>query len=491
MRINHALQSLINRSIARPNIGRCRFGRCAFFALTFFVMLFCAGCGDDSKPSDPVDPSEKYPGGETTNDLLLGSNAFTRDASNITNAHQLEFFAGNSFFNQPWVSAPASTANRDGLGPFFNARSCAACHFKDGRGRPPLEHDEPFVSMLIRLSVPGEDEHGGVLFDPNYGGQIQPFAIGEILPEATPRVTYQSVPGTYGDGTTYELLDPTYQFDNPNYGEFSPDLLFSARVAPQVIGLGLLESIPVSRLEELADPEDANGDGISGRINRVWNRIDEDITVGRFGWKAEEPSVRQQVAGAFLGDMGLTTPINPDNDCQEAQIDCIRAENGGEPEITPEIFEAIVTYSQLLAVPVRRNFDDPTVVRGRTVFRDLGCASCHTPDHTTGPNTKLPEVAGQRIWPYSDMLLHDMGEGLADGRPIFEASGSEWRTPPLWGLGLVEKVNQHDRLLHDGRARGFAEAILWHGGEAEPAKEAFRNADAQTREALIAFLHSL
>lgn len=454
------------------------------------LALVVAACGDDTL-HEPIDPSEKYPGGTTTNELLLGSNAFTRDVSNIGDKHALDFFAGNSFFNQAWVTAPSSTANRDGLGPMFNARSCAGCHFKDGRGRPPLTDDESFVSMLVRLSVPGEDAHGGPLPEPNYGGQLQPFAIHGVPPEATPRVSYTVEHGHYGDGEPYELLRPTYQFDDAAYGDFAEDVMFSPRVAPHVIGLGLLEAIPEARLRALEDPQDADGDGISGRVNIVWSKERETMTIGRFGWKAEEPTVAQQVAGAFLGDMGMTTEMNPTNDCTAAQLECLDAPHGGEPEITPTIFAKTVTYSRLLAVPVRRRFDAPDVIRGRAVFRELGCASCHTPGHVTGSDTILPEVANQKIWPYTDLLLHDMGPDLADGRPVFGASGSEWRTPPLWGLGLIQGVNGHDRLLHDGRARGFAEAILWHGGEAEASREAFRRETAARRADLLAFLRSL
>lgn len=463
-------------------------------ALLIGALLAAAGC-DESAPVDGPEPGEELPGGATTNTLLGGRNAFIRPAENITEAHEPWFYTGNSFFNQPWVEAPASTGRRDGLGPLFNANACAACHLRDGRGRPPETADEPFLGLLVRLSVPGVDAVGGPLPDPTYGGQLQPFALPGVPREGDPSVSEETITGTYGDGTPYTLARPIYdlRLNTADYGEAHADLRFSPRVAPAVIGLGLLEAIPVERLEALADPDDADGDGIRGRLNRVWDETAGAHAVGRFGWKAEQPTVRQQVAGAFLGDMGITTPIFGEQDCTAAQTDCLAAAPGAEdgaPEIDAETFEKVVLYSSLLAVPVRRSWTDPEVLRGKRLFGEMGCAACHTPSHVTGPHP-LPEVVDQLIWPYTDLLLHDMGPELADDRPVFEAGGADWRTPPLWGLGLVPAVNGHQRLLHDGRARGVAEAILWHGGEAEAARETFRLAPADARAAIVRFVESL
>jgi len=431
------------------------------------------------------------PGGETTNTLLLGSNAFTRPADNITEEHDLAFFTGNSFFNQSWVQAPASTDSRDGLGPLFNARSCAACHFKDGRGRPPLEDDEEFLGILLRLSIPGEGEHGAALPDPRYGGQLQPFAIAGVEPEGRPRVVYEELDGRYEDGERYELLVPRYEIEDWAYGQPDEDLRVSPRVAPTVIGLGLLEAIPSERLEELADPDDEDSDGISGRINRVPELESGDLAIGRFGWKAEQPSVLQQAAGAFLGDMGITTSLFPEQNCSEAESECADATGGGEPEIADDLLEKLATYSRLLGVPVRHDSEDPEVLRGKKLFIDVGCASCHVGRHETSEDAELVETRSQVIFPYTDLLLHDMGEDLSDDRPSFAAEGNEWRTPPLWGLGRYGDVNGHDRLLHDGRARGVAEAILWHGGEGEAARDAFAALEREERAALIRFVESL
>jgi CxxC motif-containing protein (DUF1111 family) len=462
------------------------------YALSLLLGLGLAGCysrGDDVVPPE-VDPAERLPGGATTNTFLFGSNAFTLPAANVSAEHESLFYVGNSFFNDNWVQAPSSTEARDGLGPLFNARSCAACHFKDGRGRPPLEADEAFVGLLLRLSVPGTGEHGEPLPEPNYGGQLQPYAIGDLAAEGTPRVRYEPVPGTYADGEAYELLVPTYTISNLSAGPLAEGTQISPRVAPATAGLGLLEAIPLERLEELADPDDADGDGISGRVNRVWDVLAGDFGAGRFGWKAEQPSVLQQSAGAFNGDIGITSTLFPGDDCRPDD-GCADAPNGGEPEIDGELLGRVDLYTRLLAIPERKHWDDDATKAGRRSFFATGCASCHVPSHTTGPAGVLSELENQLIWPYTDLLLHDMGEALDDGRPVFAADGREWRTPPLWGLRFYRAVNDHDRLLHDGRARGVAEAILWHGGEAEAAREAFRALPRDERARLVEFVESL
>lgn len=453
------------------------------------LLAAAAACSDPDLAT--VEPNEWLPGGATTNTVLLGVNAFTMPAANVTADHEGSFFTGNSFFNQSWVQAPSSTESRDGLGPLFNARSCAACHFKDGRGRPPLTDDEPFLGLLLRLSVPGPTGTGAPLPEPAYGEQLQPSAILGVPAEGTPRVRYREVPGSYLDGETYTLLEPSYTIEDLRYGALNPSTLLSPRVAPAVIGLGLLEGIPQARLELRADPDDADGDGISGRVNHVRDVATGQVVAGRFGWKAEQPSVRQQSAAAFVGDIGVTSSLFPRQDCTAAEAECQQALSGGDPEIADTLLDRVELYGRLLAVPVRERWQDREVLRGKKLFRDVGCAGCHVPRHETGTVADLPELSGQTIWPYTDLLLHDLGEALSDHRPSFEADGREWRTPPLWGLRLFRIVNGHDRLLHDGRARGVAEAILWHGGEADAAREAFRRLPAQDRTALVTFVESL
>lgn len=419
--------------------------------------------------SSLVEPGEWLPGGDTTNTLLLGRNAFLRPAENISPQNEAHFYSGNSFFNQAWVQAPASTTARDGLGPLFNARSCAGCHFQDGRGKPPTGDDPTaFEGLLLRLGTADGSP------DPIYGGQLQPFGIDGVPAEATQSATYEVIDGTYEDGTPYELLRPHYELTEFGYGEPSPDLGISPRIAPQMIGLGLLDAIDDARLDELADPDDADGDGVSG-----------ERAVGRFGWRAEQPTVRDQVAAAFLGDIGLSSPLLDGSGCTDAQPLCTAASGGGgDPEVQPVQFERVVTYSAMVAVPVRRNWDDPAVLAGKKLFGELGCASCHVARHVTG-DSEFEELSNQTIWPYTDLLLHDMGEDLADD------FSREWRTPPLWGIGLLPAVNKHQRLLHDGRARGVSEAILWHGGEAQRARDRFLTLSGEERDDLVEFVNSL
>jgi CxxC motif-containing protein (DUF1111 family) len=438
-----------------------------------------------------VDTGEGLPGGDTTNSLLFGANAFLPAAHNISLDNMLMFSAGNAFFNQAWTEAPSSNESRDGLGPLFNARSCSACHFKDGRGRPPLGDEVDFTSMLLRIGTGGLGPDGTPLPDPVYGDQLQPTGAGDVPGEGAPRVTYTAVAGEYADGTGYELSAPTYDIEAPSHGPLVADLRISPRVAPAMIGMGLLQAIPERRLDELADPDDADGDGISGRINRVWDVATQALAVGRFGWKAEQPSVRQQAAGAFIGDLGITSSVFPEQQCTEAELECQGALGGGDPEISDRLFERVVRYSELLAVPARSTFAEPNVLRGKARFGELGCGGCHTASHRTSDGAELAEVRDQLIWPYTDLLLHDMGDALSDRRPTYAASGNEWRTPPLWGLGHYGDVNRHDRLLHDGRARGVAEAILWHGGEAEATKQGFLELPAEDRLDLISFVESL
>lgn len=448
--------------------------------------LLASACGEVDEPA----LDEALAGGETTV-FESGARAFTLSARNLAPEHESAFFVGNSFFNKNWVTAPSSTTARDGLGPTFNAMSCSACHFKDGRGRPPLDDAEPMLSMLVRLSIPGEDEHGGPRPDPTYGGQLQPDAIEGVPAEGVVRVTWTELPGSYADGEPYSLRRPTLVFEQLAFGPASDELLTSPRVAPQMIGLGLLEALPEPTILALADEDDADGDGVSGRPNYVWDPIGEATVLGRFGWKANQPGLRQQNAGAFAGDIGITSSVHPDRDCPAPQVECASAAAGGEPELSEALLDDVTTYSRLLAVPARRDLDDPEVQAGRALFREFGCDACHVPMLVTGALAEFPEVSDQVIWPYTDLLLHDMGEGLADGRPDFEAEADEWRTPPLWGIGLFAVVNGHTFYLHDGRARNLAEALLWHGGEAEAAKQAFVEASASDRAALLRFLESL
>ena len=464
--------------------------RTNLFALGLLGLLGTLACAE--QPLAP-EPGEALAGGETTV-FDAGAHAFSLAARNLADEHETAFFVGNSFFNKNWVTAPSSTTARDGLGPTFNARSCSGCHFEDGRGRPPLDEDEPMLSMLVRLSIPGEGEQGQPLDEPNYGGQLQPDAIEGVPAEGRVIVHWAELPGSYADGEAYSLRVPTLEFVDLAFGPLADEVLTSPRVAQQMIGLGLLEALPEATILGFADPDDDDGDGISGRPNHVWDPITQASILGRFGWKANQAGLRQQTAGAFLGDIGISSSLHGEQNCPAPQLECAAAITGseaGSPELSEDLLADVTAYSRLLAVPARRDVDDPEVLAGREHFHAFGCADCHVPRLETGVLEGFPEVSNQVIWPYTDLLLHEMGEGLADGRPDFEAEGDEWRTPPLWGIGLFAIVNDHTFYLHDGRARDLAEALLWHGGEAEAAKQAFVEASASDRAALLRFLDSL
>jgi CxxC motif-containing protein (DUF1111 family) len=428
-------------------------------------------------------------GGDTTRPLETPE-AFSFQAANAPREHQRPFSFGNRLFNTNWVEAPASVKSFDGLGPLFNRVSCSGCHTKDGRGQPPETGQGPMDSMLFRVSIPGTGDHGGPKPVPGYGDQISERGIKDVLPEGRASLSYEDISGQYADGEDYRLRKPAYAIVDANYGALPLNILISPRVAPQMIGLGLLEAVPEQALLTLADPDDADKDGVSGRVNEVWDSKSNALAIGRFGWKAGQPDLINQNSAAANGDIGITSRFHATENCTEKQSACAAAISGGSPELSDEFLEKLTLYTATLAVPAQRKANDLAVMQGAKTFRDMGCAACHMPTLQSGPHA-LPELANQIFHPYTDLLLHDMGEGLADGRPEFSATSTEWRTPPLWGLGLVPLVNGHQTLLHDGRARGFAEAILWHGGEAAKSQGAFRNASKAERDALVAFLRSL
>lgn len=457
-----------------------------------------------------LEPGEENPGGgATTRRSRVNRDAFSQPSQGISFENEGRFRIGNSIFRKLWVTPPASTDSSDGLGPLYNARGCQNCHLKDGRGTPPTANfpGDTAVSMFLRLSIPPEtDEHKkllaerrvNVIAEPTYGGQLQNHSVQGVPIEGHMRIDYTDKPVTLGDGTTVVLREPKYSVTDLGYGQLHPKTMLSPRVAPQMIGLGLLEAIPEETIRAAADPDDTNGDGISGRVKEIWSLKHGKPMLGRFGWKSGNPTVEQQSAEAFAGDIGISNPIVPHSygECTAAQKICVDAPHGDSPrqdghEIGRELFDLVVFYSQNLAVPPRRRHDDPETLAGKVLFNASGCASCHTPSHTTGEVTGQPHLSNQKIWPYTDLLLHDMGEGLADHRPEGEASGSEWRTPPLWGIGLTGAVSRNTNFLHDGRARTIEEAILWHGGEAQKARDAYAALSREEREALLAFVKSL
>jgi CxxC motif-containing protein (DUF1111 family) len=449
--------------------------------------LVVASCGGSDGKRGEIPPAVVESGGATTT-FDLTTEAFARSAANLGTDARAAFAVGNAFFNDNWVIAPASTSGRDGLGPVYNALSCSGCHLHDGRAQPPsASSDSP--GLLFRLSVPGEGAHGAPLPEPTYGGQFNDLSIPGVQPEGTVDIEHELVDGTFSDGTKYTLDRPVYRLHG-TLGPLAEDAMVSPRIAPAMTGVGLLEAVPAADIIGGADPDDKDGDGISGRPNMVWDLITDAVALGRFGWKASQPSVRQQVAGAFQGDIGITSSLDPDQPCTSAETACLDSPNGGNPELDEHKLDRVTFYSRTLGVPARRDIDEPSVAAGGELFAQVGCSGCHTPTLTTG-DSDISALAHQQIHPYTDLLLHDMGSGLADGRPDFDASGTEWRTAPLWGIGLVSVVNGHTRFMHDGRARSIEEAILWHGGEASAAQLAYRDLSADDRAKLLAFMGSL
>ena len=466
------------------------------FSYKLFIFLFSLhllSCEDNNYRNIPVEETliaeqrEEYSGGEATV-FNSSQEAFGFFASNLSQDEQSDFGIGNSFFRQSWVSAPASTTARDGLGPFFNANNCSSCHFKDGRGRPPAFDGQLGRGLLLRLSLVGTHQNGTTFSDPIYGNQLQDNAIlGQVI-KGKYSISYQTISETLADGTIVELQKPTYQINNLGYGNLSGGILISPRIANQIIGLGLLEAVSETTILGFAAANNSNH--VSGKANYVYDIESNSQKLGRFGWKANQPTIRQQVAGAFSGDMGITTSIFP-NENAPPGVDLSLIPNGGSPEISNDNFDKIVLYSSSLAVPARRNVADQNVLKGKKIFNDIQCAGCHIPKMQTGNTYSIIALRNQTIRPYSDMLLHDMGDELSDNAADFLASGNEWRTQPLWGIGLINTVNGHTNLLHDGRARNITESILWHGGEAQNSKVKFKQLSTKDRGNLLEFINSL
>ena len=474
--------------------------------LCALLALCLSGCGGGGGNGDAraVDAEPNPRAGGDTTIASATSEAFGTPAPNLSPQQLDKHLDGDLQFDQSFVSA--GNPVNPGLGPIFNNNACVACHRKNGRGHPldtAGDRSDQFVGKISN-TVTGEDGQPFPL--QAFGLQLQTDALSNVNAEVNVRINYTERPGEFGDGTSFSLREPSYGFAEP-YVALPEPFAFSPRIPPPVFGLGLLEAIPAARLNSLADPHDANGDGISGKIQRVVNNETGRKQIGRFGWKAREPTLRQQTAGAYHRDMGITNPARQtESMVNQNQFDY----RDDDPEISEEILDQAAFYVASLAVPARRDRDDTEVRRGERLFNDAvdqggaGCASCHTPTHETAPadsigsmlSSEFPDdgenpLAGQTFHPYTDMLLHDMGPDLADGRRVFAANGNEWRTPPLWGIGLTEVISGRTTFLHDGRARSLAEAILWHGGEAEPSKEAFRTMAEAERKALLQFLRSL
>ncbi len=451
-------------------------------ALCALVLL--VACGQSSGMPAPSDPDAAYLGGDGTI-FDDGDESFAYPAKNLSDANRGPFQIGDGIFNRNWIPAPATPVGTDGLGPTFNATSCSGCHIDNGRGEPPTNAGDPFLGLLLRVSVPGTGPHGGPVGDPTYGDQIQPNGIFGVPGEGTPGVTYVEAAGAYADGTTYSLRKPTYTFTPGTFGPLGDGAMMGPRLAPQTIGLGLLQAVDEATILGFAQ---ANG----GKANYVWSDRSQTTMLGRFGWKANQPTIEQQALAAARNDIGITNTLYTTNNCPAPQTKCASAPpSSSSPELQALYENGLIIHAMSVAVPARRNLDDPTALHGETLFGQAGCSECHITKMTTGTLANWPELSNQTIRPFTDLLLHDMGPDLADGRPDYLASGSEWRTPPLWGLGLVQPIEGALFLMHDGRARSFEEAILWHGGAGSQSHDAFVAMSKSDRDALVAFLSSL
>ncbi|HEX3233163.1 MAG TPA: di-heme oxidoredictase family protein [Gemmatimonadales bacterium] len=408
--------------------------------------------------------------------------AFSLAAPNLQALSLARHETGDAEFEVEFVPSPA--AANAGLGPVFDNVSCEACHEGDGRGRPPAS-GEPFSSLLFRASVAGTGPHNGPVAVPGFGTQLQLRAVPDFTPEVYAGVSYTDSAGSFTDGTAYHLQVPHYTISN-GYAALPAGVLLSPRVAPFVFGLGLLEAVPEADVLALASKK-VHTFKVSGRPNYVWDEVLQRTALGRFGWKANVPNLVQQTAGAYNGDMGITSPLFSAESCEGEYAGC----TAHPPEVDDQTVQDVAFYARTLGVPARRNLSEPLTRQGESEFYAAGCDDCHAPTLRTGSLAGIPEVSNQVIHPYTDLLLHDLGPALADQRPDFQASGSEWRTPPLWGIGLVETVNGHTNFLHDGRARSLLEAVLWHGGEAAASQDRVLGMSAQQRAALLAFLGSL
>ncbi len=409
------------------------------------------------------------------------SQAFGHAVPGMSAYDQYVHDVGDALFEQTFVSAPAP--HFPGLGPLYNNVSCISCHHNDGKGTPTL--GQPTSSLLTRISIPGLDAHGGPVAAGDFGLQLQDKAISGWLPKVKVQVDYSEQTFTFPDGTTAQLRKPSHTLLQP-FKPLPAGYMTSVRLAPPVFGGGLLEMIPENTILALADPDDKDGDGISGKPNYVFNPFTKQKELGRFGLKANNPNLMIQIAGAFVHDMGITNYVFP-NENYEPSNTVPQA----PPDITDSMLDAMVFYVRTLAVPARRDVENTAALRGERLFNQIQCASCHTPTVKTGVDVRIASLSNQRIHPYTDLLLHDMGEGLSDGRPDYDASAREWKTPALWGIGLFPKTNGTPFYLHDGRARTITEAILWHGGEAENAKQQFVNLPKEDRVALLKFINSL
>ncbi len=432
-----------------------------------------------------VNNSDNFLSNDKNSSLLL------KPVNNLNDKEYDKFILGRSFFSIPWVEAPSVTTARDGLGPLFNANTCVSCHPKNGRGTLFADENLPSRSLLARLSITSNDsdehkeylKYKGFVPEPVYGNQLSINGIFGVDYEGKIKIDFEEVEVVFSDGEKQILLKPKYNLENLNYGKLDKNVNISYRIAPSLNGMGLISLISHEDILANVDENDLNNDGISGRANFVYSNITKRIELGIYTWKASVAFLKEQVAGAASNDMGLTTTIFPDGNCTKYQKECNEAPKPRDMiDLPDDRLDAVSYYLKHIKTYEAKKTKE--YEEGLALFEAISCSKCHISSF----NTKK----GFKISPFSDFLLHDMGEDLADGRVEFMANGREWRTAPLWGLALHEKINKEKpRLLHDGRARSFQEAILWHGGEAQNSKENYMNLPKNQREKLIKFLEEL
>ena len=461
--------------------------------LVFLSLVLLHGTAVTQTPSDKsVVPQEVY----------------RQPVAGLTAKQMQVFLHGERVFTNFWMavnnpviplvwdlSQPGPAGGEWGLGPMFLATNCAACHLNAGRGRALDNSTSLAVQHVLRISLPGEGPHGSPKPDPHYGTDIQMFdTVTRKDPEARAGeaevyIDWTAKEFSFPDGETLALRQPKVRIEKLNFGPLADGVMMSLRNSQAMVGMGYLEAIAEKDILQVAQQQKAQG--LNGRPNYVRDDINKKQAMGRFGWKANQPSIRQQIAAAFSADIGVTSSLYPLTECTPVQHECLAAIKAPKPELRPELWNALTFWTQALAVPERRDTDKPEVQRGEALFTSSGCAMCHVPEWRTGKYAAVPSISNQRIRPYTDLLLHDMGPDLADGRPDFKAGGSDWRTPPLWGIGLSKQVSASTSFLHDGRARNLLEAVVWHGGEAKASRDKFTALPAEQRKDLITFLESL
>ena len=454
-------------------------------ACFLFWLLLASGCKEpETFPQSSLD--ERMSGGDATA-FDAGSGAYGNPVPGLSARDEQVHAFGDKMFGTSFVQGPAPVFS--GLGPVFNQNACSGCHISEGRGKAPSGGTR-YESMFFKVSLPGSDPNGAPNAVPGFGLQIQDRAVFGTQPEAKVHLQWNTKTVLLAGGESVELRYPTYTIQDA-YLPLPAGVLLSARVARPVVGMGLVEGIDEHSIIAHADPSDADGDGISGKPNYVHNYVTgEARTLGRMGWKASVADVKGQVARALNEDIGVTTSVFPHKNAT-GQSQMAAAYLAPGPDLHDSVLHAITFYMKTLSVPARRDVNEPDVLEGQRLFKSIGCVRCHADVYTTKVNVAFRPLSAQVIRPYSDFLLHDMGPELADNRPEFEASGQEWRTAPLWGVGLSRRVSGHTQLLHDGRARSFTEAILWHGGEAEKIKQTFSRLSSAQRSKLVRFLESL